>query len=391
MRLVIPIVALLIATLSVSLDLFPPSLASPLCRHGACRFDQIFPAIDAAGDTPEAVSILVDADPANPLVWCTYAQVLSVHGETQQAQSAFDHAVSLGPGMSPVLMRAANFDFTHGRREHGFLLSARILAQTSAFDEILFSYLQRADAPAGALLGTAIPTASRPALSWLGWLRAHGSDQDLCETWAWMKRNRLLDERSAGEVAWTLWNRASYRTAYALWTDWLGSSRAGDSQRQLLANGDFRNPPRESPFDWALGSLPSVAVTRANGLEVRFAGTENIAFSHVRQFIVAAPGRYRFSAEVASENLTTDQCPFFHIFDPANPSRLNVETGAIEGTVMRSWIGVEFTVTPRTEALAVQLERRPSQRFDNRISGTLYIHQVSLAPLATVIATAKEE
>src|ERR1017187_2345481 len=101
MRLIVPIAALLIATLSVSLDLFPPSLASPLCLHGACRFDQIFAAIDAAGATPEAVSMLVEAAPANPLVWCTYAQVLSVRGETQQAQSAFDHAVPLGPGMPP--------------------------------------------------------------------------------------------------------------------------------------------------------------------------------------------------------------------------------------------------------------------------------------------------
>lgn len=397
MRAIIPAASLLVAALSLAVDVIHPSPGSSLCRYGGCRFDQIFAGVDAAGAGRDAVAALVDADPANPLVWCAYAQVLSVRGETQQAQSAFDHAVSLGPGMSPVLMRAANFDFTHGRREHGFLLSARILSQTDAFDEIIFSYLQRADAPAAAPLGTAIPAASRPARSWLGWLRAHGSDQDLCETWAWMKRNRLLDERSAGEVAWTLWNRASYPAAYALWTDWLGSSRAGDSQRQLLANGDFRNPPGESPFDWVLGSLPSVAVVRANGLEVRFAGTENVAFSHVRQFTVVPPGRYRFSAEVASENLTTDQCPFFRIFDPANPSRLNVETGAIEGTVTRSWMGVEFVVTRGTEALAVQLERRPSQRFDNRISGTLHIHQVSLVPLPTAIAlpalpaTAKEE
>ncbi len=378
MRLVIPIAALLIAALSVSLDLFPPSLASPLCRRGACRFDQIYPAIDAAGATPEAVSILLDADPANPLVWCTYAQVLSVHGETQQAQAAFDHAVTLGPGMAPVLMRAANFDFTHGRRDEAIPLAARILSQTSAFDEILFSYVQRADVPVRPLLGTAIPAAPRPARAWLDWLRAHGSDQDLCETWAWMKGNGLLDERSAGEVAWTLWNRASYGTAYALWTNWLGTT-------QLLANTRFEAAPRETPFDWALESSPAVAVTRANGLEVRFSGTENVTFSGVRQFTVVPPGRYRLSVEVSSDNLTTDQRPFFRIFDLANPSRLNLETGAIEGTVARSWMSVDFQVTAAAEALAVQLERRPSERFDNRISGTLHIHQVSLTP-----ATGKE-
>ena len=375
MRAIIPVASLLVVALSLAVDVTHPAPGSSLCRYGGCRFDQIFAGVDAAGAGRDAVATLVDADPANPLVWCAYAQVLSVHGDTQQAQSAFDHAVSLGPGMSPVLMRAANFDFTHGRREHGFLLSARILSQTSAFDEIIFSYLQRADVPAGMLLGTAIPAASRPARSWLGWLRAHGSDQDLCDTWTWMQRNALLDEKSAGEVAWTLWNRASYRTAHTLWTSWLGTTR-------LLANTRFDTAPRETPFDWALGSSPAVAVTRANGLDVRFSGTENVAFSGVRQFTVVPPGRYRLSAEVSSENLTTDQGIFFRIFDPANPDRLHAESAPILGTVGKSWITVDLTVSG-TEALAIQLERRPSERFDNRISGTLHIHQVSLVPLST--------
>jgi hypothetical protein len=374
MRLIVPIAALLIATLSVSLDLFPPSLASPLCLHGACRFDQMFPVIDAAGATPESVSILVSADPANPMVWCTYAAALSQRGDTQKAQSAFDHAITLGPGMPAVLMRVGNFDFTHGRREHGFLLSAQILSQTSAFDEIIFSYLQRADVPAGTLLGTAVPDTSRPARSWLAWLRAHGSDQDLCETWAWMSRNRLLDEKSAGEAAWGLWNRKSYRTAYALWTDWLGTT-------QLLANTRFETAPRETPFDWTLGCGPAVAVTRAHGLDVRFSGTENVAFSGVRQFTVVPAGRYRFSAEVSSENLTTDQGPFFRIFDPANPGRLQAASAPILGTMGKHWITVELTVSG-TQALAIQLDRRPSERFDNRISGTLHIDHVSLTPVA---------
>jgi len=168
--------------------------------------------------------------------------------------------------------------------------------------------------------------------------------------------------------------RPLWRPAYALWTDWLGTT-------QLLANTHFDTAPRETPFDWTLDSSPSVAVTRANALDVRFAGTENVAFSGVRQFTVVPPGRYRFSAEVSSDNLTIDQGPFFRIFDPANPARLNVGSAPILGTAGKSWITVQFTVASQTEALAVQLERRASQRFDNRISGTLYIHQVSLVPL----------
>jgi hypothetical protein len=75
---------------------------------------------------------------------------------------------------------------------------------------------------------------------------------------------------------------------------------------------------------------------------------------------------------------TTDQRPFFRIFDPGDPGHLSVETGAVEETAAKSRIGVEFTVTGAAEPVAVELNRRPSERFDNRISGTLHVYQVSL-------------
>src|ERR1039458_1238012 len=101
MRAIIPAASLLVAALSLAVDITHPPPGSGLCRYGGCRFDQIFAGGDAAGAGRDAVAALVNADPANPLVRCAYAQVLSVRGETQQAQSAFDHAVSLGPGMAP--------------------------------------------------------------------------------------------------------------------------------------------------------------------------------------------------------------------------------------------------------------------------------------------------
>jgi hypothetical protein len=371
MRAILPIAALLVAALSVSLDLVPVSPASSLCRYGACRFDQLYSGIDAAGATPEAIAALVNADPANPLVWCVYAEALNKRGDGQKAEAAFDQAMLLGPSMPPVLMRYANFDFAHDRRNHGFLLSARILASTSAFDEILFSYLQQSGAPVSELLRTALPNASRPARSWLAWLCEHGSTRDLTETWTWMQNEGLLDEQSAGEAAWSLWNRGAYRNAHELWCGWL-------EIYTLLENTRFEKPPKHSPFDWTLGSSSAASVERGNGLEVRFAGTENVAFSQLHQFTVVRPGRYRFSAEIEAEGLTTDQGPYFHIFDPVDPRRLDVATSVILGTAARSWIGTDFMVPEGTDALEVQLERRPSEFFDNRIAGKLHLYQVSL-------------
>ena len=374
MRLIVPLVAVLIAGLSAFHDLIPPSLASQLCLQGACRVDQVLAAVDAAGDTPKAVGALVDADPANPLVWCTYAEVLAAAGDAGRAEAAFDHAVSLGPEMPPVLMRVANYDFTHGRHQQGLLLTARILRLTNLFDEILFSYLLAPGIPAGTLLGGAIPMDARPARSWLRWVSAHGQDQEAIATWVWMKKNRLLDEKLAGEVAWTLWNRRLYSTAWTLWRD-------DSANPQLLANNGFAAEPVDTPFDWTLNSVPAAAIVRQDGLEIRFSGAENLAFFNVHQFAMANPGHYRFWAEVSSDSVSTDQRPFFRIYDPAESGHLSVLTAMVDSSAPKSRISAYFTVTGKPEPLLIELDRVPSQRFDNRIAGTFHVYRVSLERL----------
>ncbi len=380
MRAVLPIVSLLIASLSLVFDFLAPGARSGLCRRGGCRFDQIYAGIDTAGVSRNTLYALITADPANPLVWCTYAEFLSARGETGKAAAAFEHAVSLGPGMSPVLMRAANFDFTHGRRDHGVRMASQILSQTGAFDQILFSYLLSSDVPVSSLLGTAIPATPRAAQAWLTWLSDHGANQDLLSTWSWMRQRQLLEPKSATGLAWTLWTRKSYQTAQNFWTDWLGSDRGDYLRPQRLANRRFENVPNPSPFDWTLATPASVEVSHQDGLQIRFSGTDNVEFSQVRQYTTANPGRYRFSAEVQADGLTTDQRPFFHIFDPVHPNAVDVMMEPFQFTVPRSWATVQFTVPAGTQALAVQLERRRSQSFQNRIAGTVHIYQVSLIP-----------
>ena len=381
MRSVLPVVSLLLAIFSIALGRFTPAPGSRLWTDGACRQDQVYAAIDADGSSPRTLAALVNADPANPLVWCSYAEQLSARGEVEQAGAAFEHAVSLGPGMSPVLMRAANFDFTRGRRGHGVLMTSRILLQTDVFDQILFSYLQQSGLPASSLAGNAIPARPRPAQSWLVWLSAHGSDRDLLSAWAWMRLNRLYNPESASDLAWTLWNRKSYEAAQKMWLDWLGPERGEYLHPQRVGNRHFKKMPGPpGPFDWTLTPLASVELCQQDGLQIRFSGTENVDFAQVRQYATVSPGHYRFSAEVEADGLTTDQRPFFHIFDPIHPNAVNVTTEPVEFVMPRSWITLRFAVPAGTFALAVQLERRSSQRFASRIAGSLHVYEVSLVP-----------
>jgi hypothetical protein len=111
-------------------------------------------------------------------------------------------------------------------------------------------------------------------------------------------------------------------------------------------------------------------------------GRENVEFAQLHQFTAVTPGRYRFSAEIQAEDITTDERPFWRIVGVDDLSHLVVETPSIKGNVPRSLVSVEFNVPTGTHALDIQLRRRPSLRFDNKIAGTLRIYEVSLLPVS---------
>lgn len=167
-----------------------------------------------------------------------------------------------------------------------------------------------------------------------------------------------------------------YSAAHGIWVE---GREPRPPSADLLPNREFENAPAGGPFDWTLSGPSSLAIRRQNGLEIRFSGRENVGFWHVRQGTMAGrPGMYRFSAEIESENLTTDQGPYFHVVDPARPQTVHAETQQIRGTTARGWITADISVPAGTEALEVILERQPSLQTLNRISGTLRIFRVSL-------------
>ena len=357
-----------------------PSPDWGLCRRGYCRFDQVFVDTAARTGVPTSLVSLVNEDPADPYVLGNYADFLALNGHSDQASAVYDHAITLGPNLPPFLIRAAYFNFTQGRLNRGLMISNRILSQTDALDTMLFSYLRYFGQGTATVLGTAIPASPRPAQSWAAWISRNGSEGDLRETWAWMAQNHLMDENTALDLTRILWQRQFFRTAQELWLDWLGPAQGDYPAHELIFNRQFKDAPNGSPFDWTVPTQRSIEISRGQGLVVRFAGTENVQLN-IKQSAVVSPGRYHFSVETESDDLITDQCPFFHIYDPVNPTRLDITTAQIKGTAARSETNLDFTVKPDTQALVIQLERRESERFDNKIQGTLHVYEVSLVPL----------
>jgi hypothetical protein len=277
-------------------------------------------------------------------------------------------------------MRRANFDFAHGRLDDGFRMTNAILKQTDAFDQVLYSYLTLSGRPVSALAGVAVPALSRPAASWASWLRTSGSVKDLRELSSWMLSNHLLDQKSAGDLAWAFWQRKEFTAAQDFWREWLGEPSSADLRSERLSDVRFQQPPGESPFDWMVTPVAGIEIHRKDGLEIQFSGSSNVTFANVRQFTAVTGGRYHFSALISADNISTDQGPFFHIYDILDPRLLNLTTEQIRGNIARSAVNLDVPVPPGTHALAVQIDRIPSQKFDNKIAGTLHVYGVSLKP-----------
>jgi len=232
-------------------------------------------------------------------------------------------------------------------------LFQRMLAQTGAFDQVVFSYMLRSGVAIPQLLAAAMPDDSRAAGAWLAWIGRNGIDQDVLDTWMWMREHKLGNQKLAIEAVWKLWDRKSFAAAQQLWAVWIGP--AGEyPDRERLFNTGFDTEPVATPFDWKLEAPASVELTRREGLELRFRGIENVNFSEVHQFATVEAGRYRFAAEIEASGLTTEQRPFFHIFDAEPARKVEVQTKQIPGDASRSWITLEFEVPAGTRAVAVR-------------------------------------
>ncbi|MBI2685987.1 MAG: hypothetical protein HYX27_06705 [Acidobacteria bacterium] len=354
----------------------------PICRLGIC------------GNLLKTAS----NEPLNPFVWSDIAEERAAAGDTTGARDAFGQAVKLGPNVPPVLIRVVNFAVANGELERSTPHVRHVLELTPAYDNVIFRYLSRSEMTVGRILKEVIPDpgsglpdeltkqsdaagnhASAPggegrprgdaARAWVAYLIADRRPE-ADAAYAWMRQRDAVTPALRNQwIEYLVGVKKDYAGAMESWAG--AEKQDGYPWTNRIFNSHFSREVTGSRMDWILAPHPHVAAQFEDGLLLTFDGLENTAYGNLTEQTFLPGGRWKFSADAVADGLNTDQRPFFRIYDATDPRRLDVST-----PMAPERMAVEFTSPPGGSWVSVTLQRRQSEKFDNKIHGTLRVRKV---------------
>jgi len=349
-------------------------------------------------DLPQAIGYYERAtqlNPNSPFDWLELAGAYEMAGDSARARHAFEKAKSVYPISAEVAWNYGNFLLRSGHLPEALAEIRRAIATDQQFESLAVSVCWRAGMGFGQIFDQIVLPRVASYLNAVDFFLGEGDVDSALRAWA---RVQALNEPVALARSFPLLeqlvrlNRAS--EARLVWEQAL--AKAGRTMTpvppgSLIWDGGFEQGFVNGGFGWqqldvAGASIAIESFPRRSGqgaLRVSFDGSTNVDFQHVRQYVVVEPRtRYRFQAYVHYEGISTDSGLQFRIFDRQQTAALNVATENLTGT-LTPWTAqeLEFVAGPETHFLAVVLQRRPSRKLDNKLSGTIWVDDVSLVPV----------
>ncbi len=321
--------------------------------------------------------------------WLDLANLLELTQDHAQAESAVAQALRVDPHTPRTLWRAGNFWLRTAEPQRAFPYFKQALLTEPSLAPALIQTSHNAIGDSEVLLREVIPPRAGYLIHYLKILVRDQQTAAAAPVW-----RSLIGLGGGFEASQALFyvshllEVAQVAEARKAWEDLLRlrlipAAAAGD---ELLYNADLRLPILNGGFDWRAVDVPRVSVTlglgsgsQAPAAVIRFSGEDNLNYHHFYQLVPVEPNqRYRFSAWVATDGITTDSGPRLEVFDPFDRQLPPARSLALVGTAERQQLAVEFTTGPRTRLLRVGIARLPSQRFSGQIRGTVQASEFSL-------------
>ena len=366
--------------LGYRVDDVPPSLAAARKRLAGT------PAAwnAAAGLYRQALQL----DSASAYLWCELGDALVQSGEGAKSEYCFLRGVQLAPRSPQILLAVGDF-YVSGRRYRKALPFLRsILTLVDEYDSRVFIYYGLMNLNVREILESGIPDKAS-AHSYLRSFLAAGDLKRSEAVWLWIKSYSLDDRSIATQYVQFLFQQHLTERAARISSEYTPECSRGYLKASQVYNGGFECQLAASPFDWRISEVEGAAVgldtdgphAGQASLRIHFDGTHNLDYNQINQDVFVTPGVYVFEAWIRSLDITTNQGVFFRISDPSRSNGLDVATEPVRGTTAWTKLTNTFTVGPGVTLLRLGISRRPSLKFDSKISGTVWIDSVAIRPI----------
>jgi tetratricopeptide (TPR) repeat protein len=335
----------------------------------------------------------VEELPISPYYWMDLGSAYEQLGNISSAKKAFERAEAAYPTSAEVEWHYGNFLLRQDDVTEALKQIQRSVRGHRLLIPLAISRVWASTRDVNLLLDRVLPADPGAYLSALDYFQSiHDADAGLV---VWKK---LLSLGQPFPLAKTFLFQdeliREHRAADAreVWQQAAGAAGLGDQHEpasSLIWNGQFKEPFANGGLGWRWNAPIGVSIdfdagrTSDGGRSVRldFNGGNNTALEAPYQYVpVESSSSYHFHAYLRTSVIATESGMRFSIIDPDHSGEVNVETENLRGSNLWTPADADIRTAPDTRFLLVRLYRSPSRLFENKLSGTAWIADLSLLP-----------
>ena len=350
----------------------------------------------ATGDPAQAVGAFEKAVHDNPLsayYWMNLAGAYEATGDIAHAREAFEHAHAAYPLSAEVAWNYGNFLLRQEQFPEGYAEIQLAVRADPSLLPLAISRVWRSNHDVGTLLSGILPSDPEAYMQTLDFFASIQQAEPGLAVWqrlvslgrpiALPRSFRFLDELIREDRS----NEASrvWREALAL----AGLPHEEPANQSLIWDGIFAHDFANGGLGWRWENPMGIAIDfdapppsgGERSVRLDFGGGTNPELVQPAEYVPVEPDRtYHFHSDLRTEGITTESGMQIYVSDPNHYGAVSLFTENFTGSHLWTNVDTEVTTGPQTHFLKVSLYRRASRLFDNKLSGTVWMADVSLVP-----------
>jgi tetratricopeptide (TPR) repeat protein len=350
-------------------------------------------------DVPLAITYYrraVELDPHTPYYKLDLASALEMNGDGPEAEKYFRAAQENYPISAEVSWRYGNFLLRQQRLPEAYAEIHRALLVDTKLLPLAVSRAWHSDPDVRVLLDQVLPNTVDADWQALSYLIQVPEGAAALAVWDHLVG---LKPRIDWKIVYTfidlLTNQERFDEAGSVWSRALvadGTSPPPSPDGSLVFDGGFESDLSNGGFGWHQKNIQGADFdfdteekhSGSRSARIIFDRTQNLDYGDLYQGILVAPStRYHLRGFLRTDHISTDSGVRFEIKDPRRPKDLDVLTTNETGTIPWTMEDAQFTTGPQTRLIYIVLRRMAGTHFDNKISGTVWVDDVVIAPAGT--------